>query len=93
VTMLALTRRPRRMALAVGISVITLGLGAGFQVLSCGGSAVSAPRVGSRERAGAVRAAGGRRLAGARSGRPAPPATHGAPQPIGVGRLIGFTLA
>ena len=81
------------MMLAVCISVIALGFGAGFQVQSCGSSAVSAPRVGPHERAGAVRSAGGRRLAGGRSGRPVPPATSGAPQPIGVGRLIGFTLA
>lgn len=81
------------MALVVGISVIALGLGAAFQVQSCGGSAVGAPRVGPRERAGTVRPAGARRMAGARSGRPIPPTTNGAPQPIGVGRLIGFTLA
>jgi hypothetical protein len=81
------------MTLVVGLSVIVLGLGAGFQVQSCGGSAVSAPRVGPRDRAGSVRPVGTRRVAGARSGRPIPPATNGAPQPIGVGRLIGFTLA
>ena len=88
------SRQRRHVVALFCILLMAFGLGAGHTVGAGGSGAVTASRPGALDRGGAARPGMGRRI-GVRSGtgKRLPAVTREAPRPIGVGTLIGCTLA